>query len=95
MSKSRMAGAIAEECEIKLAVAMQMIDSLAKLATDQVVRGGKFTFPGVCMIKTRLKPATSACKKMVFGKMCDVKAKPATTVVKAIPVKELKKAVGG
>ena len=47
-----------------------------------VVSGGKFTVPGVCMIKTRHKPATTACKKEIFGRIQTVKAKPARTIVK-------------
>merc|ERR1719230_1689602 len=51
---------------------------------------GKFTIPGLVMIKTRKKPARPATKKMMFGKMVKVKAKPAKTVVKAFCVKALK-----
>ena len=45
------------------------------------------------MVKTRLKPATKAGKKEIFGKMCVVKAKPAKTIVKAFPVSALKKSI--
>ena len=45
------------------------------------------------MVKTRLKPATKAGKREVFGKVMMVKAKPARTVVKAFPVSALKKCV--
>ena len=54
---------------------------------------GKFTVPGLCMIKTRNKPATKAGKREVFGKTMFVKAKPAKTVVKAFAVAALKKSV--
>ena len=43
------------------------------------------------MIKTRLKPATKAGKREVFGKVVMVKARPARTVVKAFPAAALKK----
>ena len=49
--------------------------------------------PGICMVKTRLKPATKAGKREVFGKLMVVKAKPARTIVKAYPVAALKKSV--
>merc|ERR1711974_24690 len=91
MTKSQVLKAIADECEIKPAVASKIVSSFASIATSQVVNAGKFTFPGVCMIKTRHKPATKACKKEIFGKMQDVKAKPARTIVKAFPVAALKK----
>merc|ERR1712173_449766 len=53
---------------------------------------GQVCAPWLCMIKTRLKPATKAGKREVFGKVVMVKAKPARTVVKAFPVSVLKKA---
>merc|ERR1711870_133084 len=93
MTKSAMAKAIAEEHEIKAAVAAKIIFSLAEIGTKEVTTTGKFTFPGLVIVKTRRKPATKACKKEVFGKMCDVKARPARTIVKAFPVSALKKSV--
>merc|ERR1712173_52352 len=62
-------------------------------ATAQVKGVGKFVVPGLCMIKTRLKPATKAGQKEVFGKVVMVKAKPARTVVKAFPAAALKNAI--
>ena len=93
MTKSAMAKAIAEEHEIKQGVAAKIISSLAEIGTKEVTSTGKFTFPGLVMVKTRVKPATKACKKEMFGKMCDVKARPARTIVKAYPVSALKKSV--
>ena len=43
-------------------------------------QAGKFTLPGLVMIKTRKKKATKAGKKMMFGKEVKVKAQPAKTV---------------
>ena len=57
------------------------------------MQAGKFVLPGLCMVKTRLKPATKAGKREVFGKLMVVKAKPARTIVKAYPVAALKKSV--
>ena len=59
----------------------------------QVKKNGTFVVQGLCMIKTRLKKATKAGKKMMFGKEVKVKAKPAKTVVKAFPVAALKQAI--
>merc|ERR1719197_990935 len=67
-----------------------IMESLAALVTAEVKKTGKFTIPGVCMIKSRHKPATKACKRMAFGKEVKVKAKPARTIVKAFPVAALK-----
>ena len=49
-----------------------------------------FVIPGLCMLKTRKKPATKAGKREIFGKVVVVKAKPAKTVVKALAAKALK-----
>merc|ERR1712187_427358 len=93
MTKGAIAKAVAEENEIKASAVAKIISSLADIGTKEVTSTGKFTFPGLVTIKTRRKPATKACKKEVFGKMCDVKARPARTIVKAFPVAALKKSV--
>merc|ERR1711904_213046 len=93
MTKSEMAKSIAGEFEIKQNVAAKMISSLADLAAKEVKANGKFTFPGLCMVKTRVKPATKAGEREAFGKVGMVKAKPARTIVKAYPVAALKKSV--
>merc|ERR1712066_1066769 len=93
MTKGAIAKAIAEEYELKQTVASQIINSLAELGTKEVSTNGIFTFPGLCRIKTRVKPATKACKKEIFGEMRMVKAKPARTIVKAFPVAALKQSV--
>merc|ERR1712014_395194 len=91
MTKSSIAKSIAEEFELKQNVAGKIISSLADIAAKEVKSNGKFTFPGLCMVKTRLKPATKAGEREVFGKVVMVKARPARTVVKAFPVSILKK----
>merc|ERR1712232_447217 len=93
LTKGLIAKQIAEECELKANTAGKMIASIAAIATKEVQKNGIFTFPGLCRIKTRQKPATKACKKEIFGKMQMVKAKPARTIVKAFPVAALKKSV--
>merc|ERR1712226_588693 len=95
MTKGAIAKTIAEEFELKQNVATKIIDSFSALATKEVVANGIFSFPGLCRIKTRVKPATKACQKEIFGKMQTVKARPARTIVKAFPVAALKKSVLG
>ena len=92
LSKGGIAEAVAAETELKKSEVTKVLNSLANVAAAEVKKG-KFTIPGVCMIKTRLKPATKAGKREMFGKMCVVKAKPAKTVVKAFAVSALKKSV--
>merc|ERR1719159_174089 len=93
MTKGALIKAIAAEYEIKTKQASKVISSLAGIATKEMSTVGQFNFPGLCRIKSRVKPATKACKKNIFGKEVMVKAKPAKTIVKAYPVAALKKSV--
>merc|ERR1712187_962259 len=93
MTKGAIADSLATEFEIKKGVASTIIDSISGLASKEVKAAGIFTFPGLCRIKTRVKPATKACTKEIFGKMQHVKAKPARTIVKAFPVAALKNSI--
>merc|ERR1712060_204823 len=93
LSKGAIADALATESGLKKSECAKVLGGLAGIATKQVKTAGKFVLPGVCMIKTRLKPATKAGKREMFGKVVVVKAKPAKTIVKAFPVAALKKSV--
>merc|ERR1712039_1141542 len=93
LSKGALCDAIAAETQVKKSECSKVFDALAAIATKEVQKTGKVTIPGVCMIKTRLKPAQKAGKREMFGKVVVVKAKPAKTIVKAIPVAALKKSV--
>merc|ERR1711918_187237 len=84
---------LAAEGEVKKSICTKMIDKLGEVAATEEKKTGKFVIPGVCMIKTRKKPATKAGKRMIFGQETLVKAKPARTVVKAFPVSALKKSI--
>merc|ERR1711974_537852 len=69
---------------------MKVLTSLGEVGAQQVKKVGKLVLPGLCMLKTRVKPATKAGKREVFGKVMMVNAKPAKTIVKAYPVAALK-----
>merc|ERR1712216_735981 len=84
---------IATEHGLKTKQISQVFDSLAAMATKEVKKAGVFTIPGVCRIKTRVKPATKAGMRNIFGKDVKVAAKPARTVVKAFPVAALKQQI--
>merc|ERR1712146_19749 len=93
MAKSAVADAMAAACETKRSEMSKVLDALAEIVTKEVKSTGKFKLPGVCMIKTRHKPARKAGKRIAFGKEVKVKAKPAHTVVKCFAVKDLKACV--
>merc|ERR1712066_335905 len=62
MTKGGLAQSIADELEMKKKDVTTVLDSLASIAATEVKKAGKFTIPGVAMVKTRLKPATKAGK---------------------------------
>merc|ERR1712096_274759 len=93
MTKGGIAEALAAECELKRAVCSKVLDSLAAIGTTEVKGTGLFSIPGLVRIKTRMKPATKAGKREVFGKVMMVKAKPARKIVKAFPASALKKSI--
>jgi len=93
MTKGAIADALSTQCELKKSVAAKVLNSLAEVGTAEVKKNGIFTIPGLCRIKTRMKPATKAGKREVFGKVVMVKARPARKIVKAFPVAALKSSV--
>merc|ERR1711953_1251912 len=93
MTKGALTKAIANEHGMKQKACSQVMGSLAALATKEVKKTGVFTLPGLCRIKTRVKPATKAGVRVMFGKETKVKAKPAKTIVKAFPLAALKKQI--
>merc|ERR1739847_158643 len=93
MTKGAILKAIASEHGLKTKACSNVLNSLVTVATSEVKKTGIFTIPGVCRIKTRVKPATKAGVRMMFGKETKVKAKPAKTVVKAFAVAALKKQI--
>merc|ERR1739845_252931 len=93
MTKGALLKAIATEHGLKTKACSNVLNSLVTVATSEVKKTGVFTVPGLFRIKTRTKPATKACVKLIFGKEQKVKAKPAKTVVKAFPVAALKKQI--
>ena len=92
MPKGEIFGAIESTSGVKKRDVKAVFESLGSLIPGQLKTTGKFTIPGITMIKLRKKPATKAGKRMAFGKEVFVKAKPAKTLVKCYTVKALKDA---
>ena len=90
MTKGSLIKQLSEQHELKTKAVSGLLGSLATLATTEVKKNGIFTIPGLCRIKTRVKPATKAGTRVMFGQEMKVKAKPAKTVVKAFAVAALK-----
>merc|ERR1739847_207513 len=88
MTKGGVAEFLSTKCDLKKSQCSQLLDHFASLATAEVKKSGKFTIPGLCMIKTRMKPARKATRE-AFGKTIKVKAAPAKKIVKAFCVSAL------
>merc|ERR1712093_840681 len=93
MTKTGIADALAAKSGLKKAQVSKVIDDFAALATVEVKKTGKFTIPGLCMLKTRVKPARKAGTAQAFGKTIKVKARAAKTIVKAYCVSALKNSI--
>merc|ERR1712151_239629 len=93
ITKGGLAEAVATSTELKKSGCMKVLTSLAETVGKELKKTGKVTLPGIGMVKTRVKPATKAGKREIFGKVVMVAAKPAKTVVKAFPVAALKNSI--
>jgi nucleoid DNA-binding protein len=96
MNKSQMIADIAGTTGLSKRQVSSVLDGLESVIARHVKKGavGYVTVPGLMKIKTVTKPAQKAKKGVPNpfrpGEMMDVKAKPASTRVKILPLKKLK-----
>ena len=95
MTKAQLTSAIAEETGQTKKQVTDVMDSLSGLIGRHLKKrggAGVFTLPGLLKIKTVRKPATKARKgtNPFTGEETTFAAKPARTVVKIQPLKNLK-----
>ena len=57
-------GSLADATEMKKSDIAKILNSLTEIGTEEVKKSGKFTLPGLCMIKTRQKPATKGWQEV-------------------------------
>merc|ERR1712100_1009060 len=76
MTKGALTAATAEEHQLKQKVCREVLDSFVAIAAAEVKKNGIFNVPNLFRIKTRVKPATKAGTRMMFGKEVKVSAKP-------------------
>merc|ERR1719171_248274 len=93
MPKTGITEALAAKTSLDKKAVTSVVDELVELATAEVKKTGKFTIPGLCMLKTRIRPARKAGTAMAFGKKIKIKARKATKIVKAFCVSALKKSI--
>jgi nucleoid DNA-binding protein len=96
MTKSQMFSEIADTTDLSRRQVASVFEALEGIIERHVRKGavGICTIPGLMKIKTVKKPAQKAKKNVPNpfrpGEFMDVKAKPATTRVKVLPLKKLK-----
>merc|ERR1711874_765906 len=93
MTKGALTKTLATEHLLKQKACSDVLNSIVDIATKEVKKTGVFTLHGLFRIKPRVKPATKAGVKNIFGKDVKVSAKPAKTIVKGFPVSALKKQI--
>merc|ERR1712118_634818 len=81
LTKGGVAESLASATNLKKAECSKVLNHLAEIGTKELKKNGKFTLHGLVTIKTRIKPATQAGKREMFGKVVTVKAMKARTVV--------------
>lgn len=95
MTKNELKKALADKCGVTTSQAGEFLDALAQIAVEQLGDSSvtDFSVPGLVKLRKKHKPATKAGTKpnpFKPGEMMEVKAKPASTAIKAIPLKAVK-----
>ena len=96
MTKSQMFSEIAESTDLTRRQVSSVFEELENIIQRHIKKGavGQCVVPGLMKIKTVKKPAQKARKNVPNpfrpGELMDVKAKPASTKVKVLPLKKLK-----
>lgn len=96
-TKSELFQALADDSGLTRKQVAAVFDSLSKLLKNHLGKKGPgiVTLPGLLKVKKVVKPATKARqgRNPATGEPMMIKAKPARTVVKALPLKLLKEMV--
>ena len=93
ITKGVLAEQLADATELKKSDCMKVVNALGGVVAANLKTSGKVIVPGVVRVVTRVKKATKAGKREMFGQVMVVKAKPAKTVVKTFPVAAIKQAI--
>ena len=93
LTESALIKQIANEQEMTINQVAAVLENMKEIGIHEIVKNGVFTMPGMCRIKAKTKPATTAGTVTYFGKETKVKAKPARTTVTATPTLGLKNTI--
>ena len=84
---------LADHSKLTQGQAKKLIDSLTKLTVETLKHGDTLKIPGYATVKNHQKQALPERERRVFGEVKTIKARPASSVVKIIPVKKLRDAL--
>merc|ERR1719324_1770612 len=92
MTAGAVTAEVAAAAGLKPAEVKEVLSALSDIGVKEMKKVGKFTIPGLAMIKMKMKPATPAGKRSMFGKVVEIKAMKASKRVKVFAVKSFKDA---
>jgi len=93
MNKTELLSSIADKSGLTKKDVTSVVDALTEVIREQLGKTGSVVLPGIIKITVIDKPAKEATTKanpFKPGEMMEVKAKPASRVVKVRPLKGLK-----
>lgn len=93
MTKGALMKAISSASHVNQKHCRKVLSSLRTLALREVKKTGVFAIPGLCRMKKLDQPARSEHTATILGKIVPVQARAARTVVKASPLRALKKQI--
>ena len=93
ISKCQIAAVLSAMCSQKQSDMETFLDTLAKLAIQELRDKQKFEIPGIVLIKNNYKPERKGGRIQFLGQKFNVKAKAARYIVKAYPIFPLKRDV--
>merc|ERR1712025_577398 len=92
MSAGAVSVVVAEKTGLKAKDVKSVFSALGDIGVAECKKTGKFTIPGLAMLKIKQKAATPAGTRSMFGKVVKVKAMKASKRVKCFAVKAFKDA---
>lgn len=96
-TKTEVISAVADGCGLDKKAVGAVLDSLVEVAVCELNTSGGFKLHNLVQLKKVVKPALPerTGRNPATGEPMQLKAKPARTVVKALPLKHVKDAVTG
>lgn len=95
MKKGELIKAMVKRTDYTAASIKEVLGALEEIVVEALQKSGKVEIPGLVIVKVVRTKATKAGKKVIFGELRKVPAKPAGIKVKARVKKTVQQAVKG